>query len=58
MKPTIPSGWRRLATGDKVKRGDKMLIAKCWIQMDSDHDWPIQPDETIIRRVAGKGKRK
>ena len=64
--PTIPRGWRRLRTGTTVRKGDRAWgfshqteLRDVWkFQEICSTYWPVDSDETIIRRIAKKGKRK
>jgi hypothetical protein len=58
--PTIPRGWRRLRTGSRVKQGDRQWsYYRCWRDdiPFADLIEYVMPHETIIRRVAKKGRK-
>lgn len=51
----IPRGWRRLKTGSRVKKGDRIWarLDNRWIQIISNLNCitPVKRDEVIIRKV-------
>ena len=59
--PAIPRGWRRLRVGTIVRLGDKFWsYFQYWRLVDREHSQlpKVMRCETVIRRVAKKGKRK
>ena len=56
MNPKIPTGWRKLRVGCKVRVGDRWWDENGWMTVRSNFDATeeVRSDEIVIRE---KGKR-